>query len=457
MLAGRGPVGVLWPLDKPIPLFPMSLVQSLFAMNLAGASAAVRERRCRRRPLAAGGPRPGDLLARFFAAALGFLLLATVAWLSYASGVLADGRWLALHLAFLGGISQLVLGGAQFFVGAFLATGPPPLRLVWAQLACWNVGTVLVAVGVPTGSGVAAVAGSAMIVSGLVLFAVGLLGLQRRSLQRARWAVRWYYACAAFLGMGVVAGLTLALGVAWPAGSLVGAHMALNLAGWFGTAIVGTLHTFYPSLTQTRLRFGRLQGPTFAAWTVGAAVLATGLAIDLTPIMLAGWVALGFAAVLLVTNLGASVRAAPRPLSLSALLITVAQGFLVAGIVVGIVDALGAGALAEPWRATLAVLLLAGWLGLTVMASLLHLLALLARVRDLTRALPAPRPARDRAAVTFAALAVAVLALARVVPIDWLTRPGAGAVALVYAVLGGHVLFLAARALRAPTRPSPLS
>ena len=36
--------------------------------------------------------------------------------------------------------------------------------------------------------------------------------------------------------------------------------MALNLAGWFGAAIVGTLHTFYPSLTQTQLRLPTLAG-----------------------------------------------------------------------------------------------------------------------------------------------------------------------------------------------------
>jgi hypothetical protein len=32
--------------------------------------------------------------------------------------------------------------------------------------------------------------------------------------------------------------MLLARGVSWPHGSLLGAHLALNIAGWLGTAIV---------------------------------------------------------------------------------------------------------------------------------------------------------------------------------------------------------------------------
>jgi hypothetical protein len=63
------------------------------------------------------------------------------------AGVLGDARWLGLHLALLGDVSQLVLGAGQFFVAAFLATEPLSLALVRAQLTCWNVGAILVALG----------------------------------------------------------------------------------------------------------------------------------------------------------------------------------------------------------------------------------------------------------------------------------------------------------------------
>jgi hypothetical protein len=43
--------------------------------------------------------------------------------------------------------------------------------------------------------------------------------------------------------------------------------MALNVAGWFGTAIVGTLHTFFPSKTFTQRmceNYHRARRPTAA-------------------------------------------------------------------------------------------------------------------------------------------------------------------------------------------------
>jgi hypothetical protein len=101
------------------------------------------------------------------------------------------------------------------------------------------------------------IAGAGLLAVGLVAFIAGLHGLRRRSLQRAPWAIRWYEACATFLGVGVLAGILLATGARWTPGHLLGAHVAPNLAGWFGTAIVGTLHTSSPSLTETRLRSRR--------------------------------------------------------------------------------------------------------------------------------------------------------------------------------------------------------
>ena len=41
-----------------------------------------------------------------------------------------------------------------------------------------------------------------------------------------------------------------ARGVSWSHGDLLGAHLALTLAGWLGIAIIGPLHTFFRSLTQ---------------------------------------------------------------------------------------------------------------------------------------------------------------------------------------------------------------
>src|SRR5690606_32775567 len=126
--------------------------------------------------------------------------------------------------------------------------------------------------------------------------------LKKGSLQTANWAVRWYSAAIALFVPGVILGALLAVHLAWSHGSLLGAHLALNLAGWFGCAIVGTLHTFYPSLTQTQLAYPRLQRPSFYAWAGGALVLAVALAFGSKPASLLGWGLLLLAALLLTAN-----------------------------------------------------------------------------------------------------------------------------------------------------------
>jgi nitrite reductase (NO-forming) len=399
----------------------------------------------------ARGPRPSDLLAAFFLFGLIFLAAAAVVAIIHAATGWADGHWLALHLAFVGGVSQLVLGAGQFFAAAFLATTPPGPRLVRYELISWNAGAILVAVGVPPGVDALTIAGAASLASGLCAFIAALRGLGRRSLQSAPWALRWYEACAVFLGIGVLAGVLLAAGVTWSTGSLLGAHMALNLAGWFGTAIVGTLHTFFPSLTQTRLAFARLQLPTFAAWTSGTAALAAGYALAVGPLVIAGWAVLGLAAGLLCVNLGASLRAAPVALALPARLVAAAQACLLVALVVALVGAITGDATGAPTggtRAALAILLLPGWLGLTVSGSLLHLLAMLARVRDFTRPLPPARPARDSLLAGIATVAVLALAAGRSGDVAALETAALVALLIVYALLSALVARRAVQALR---------
>ena len=78
--------------------------------------------------------------------------------------------------------------------------------------------------------------GALLIAAGMVLCAVALRCMERRSVLRAPWAFRWYQASAACLGLGALVGVLMARGTPWSHGSLVGAHLALNLAGWLGTA-----------------------------------------------------------------------------------------------------------------------------------------------------------------------------------------------------------------------------
>ncbi|MGV1047721.1 MAG: hypothetical protein ACOYD4_04230 [Solirubrobacterales bacterium] len=408
-------------------------------------------RRCRPRPRQEGGLRPTDVVGAFFVCGIAFLLAAAVAAAAQAISPWPWGRWLALHLAFVGGVSQLVLGASQFFAGAFLATDPPPRSLVRGQLIAWSTGAVLLAIAVPERADTLIWIAAGLLLVGLGLWGAAIAALRRRSLRRSPWATRWYVSAAAFLGLGMVAGSLLARGTPWSHGDLLGAHMALNLAGWFGAAIVGTLHTFYPSLTQTQLRYPRLQGVAFLAWTGGVAALALGYGWAVDPLAVAGWLALCVGALALLVNVAACSRGAVRPLSLPARIVGAAQPFLLAALVVATVAAIGDGpaqALAGSTRAAVGTLLVAGWIGLTVLGSLLHLLAVVVRVRGgFVAKMPVPRPRLDTALAALATAGIAALALSQGADLDGWRGPAKALLLAAYLILAGRVVAIAGRVL----------
>lgn len=418
-----------------------------------GAGRCPRTGRSRALRLPDGAVRPSDMLVAFFACAVAMLVVAAAVATAGTLLGLEDARWLALHLAFVGGVSQLVLGAAQFFVCAFLATDPPRRALLRAQLVVWNAAAVAIAVGVPTETVWLTAAGGAGILAGLALFAGGLRGMERRSLQRAPWATRWYRTAAGFFAAGALLGPVMAADAVWTHGSLLAAHMVLNLGGWFGTAIVGTLHTFHPSLTGTRLRRPELQRVAFGCWTAGIGVLALGCAFGVTAVAAAGWLLLLAAAGALGINVAASAKNATQQ-SAPALLVGAAQALLPAAILVALLLTVSGGASAALLgadRDAVAILLVGGWIGFTVLGSLVHLLALMARVRSAFRPTGPARGSTLRyvALASAAVLAVDALALARLTDAAALGAVATAALAALYAGLGARVVSLAVRAVRA--------
>jgi len=400
--------------------------------------------------------RPSDVIGAFFIAGIAMLLAGAAAAILDAVDPWPWGRWLALHLIFVGGISQLVLGASQFFAGAFLATDPPGRGWIRVQLGLWNAGAVLLAVAVPVGSDALVGLAVAALIAGLACYGVSLALMQRDSLQTAPWAVRWYAAAAAALAVGIAAGAVLATGTVWSHGDLLAAHMSLNVGGWFGTAIVGTLHTFFPSLTRSRLARPRLQAPTFAAWVAGVAALAVGYGWLIDPLAIAGWIVLTAAAALLAVNIALSYRSAPPPRTLPTRLLAVAQVLLLAGLLVACVGAIGSGpadALAGTARSAVGTLLVTGWVGITVLGSLLHLLAVLVRVRDPARPMPAPRARLDRLTAAVAAIGVLVLAAGQLAEAPGARAAGSIVLAIGYAMVLARLAPLVTR-VATVARPS---
>jgi nitrite reductase (NO-forming) len=314
---------------------------------------------------------------------------------------------------------------------------------VRAELATWNAGAAAIGAGVPLDLVWLTGLGGTLVLAGAALYAGGLVALRKRSIQRRPWATRWYLTATACLAAGALLGPVLASDAAWTRGSLLGAHLALNLGGWFGLTIAGTLHTFYPSLTGTRLRWAGLEQPCYLAWTLGVLALAAGAAWNSDPLGVAGWAALTVAGGLVAANLLASARAATqRPPAM--LVVSLAQVLLVVTLAAGLASAVSDGPLAGlvgADRDALALLLVGGWVGLTVAGSLLHLLWLMGRVRRPGRS-PRGLP-RERVAVAGAAIAALGLLL---------TAAGAPAgplIAVGYVLLAARIVPLAVRAVRA--------
>ncbi len=333
---------------------------------------------------------PAGLLRTFLPTALGLLGLGTACGIAAALTGEDDLLWAALHLLMLGGVSQLIVGVGQFVVCAFLATAPPPRRLVVAQVVTWNAAVLLVVLSLPLELPRLADLGSLVTLVGLGLFAWGLQSMRRRSLQSQPWALRWYNAAALLLAAGAIVGAALAGAVAWRHGSLLGAHISFNVVGWLGTAIVGTLHTFFPTLTGTRLRFPRLQAWTFGAWILGTLLLADGMARGSGSVKALGLAALSLAAGLLASNLLASLRARTMPLSRAAVAVAAGQCALVVALVSALLAPLvmqDAGIL-EGAALTCALIPTAVWIVLTVAGSLVHLLGVLAHVQRIRRGDP---------------------------------------------------------------------
>jgi hypothetical protein len=178
------------------------------------------------------------------------------------------------------------------------------------------------------------------------------------------------------------------------------------------------------------------------------AALAIGYGWGLDGPTVAGWLALCLAAFALLANVGASLRAAPRPLSLAARIVGAAQLFLPLGLMVAAGAAIDAGpadVLSGSTRTAVGTLLVCGWIGLTVLGSLLHLLAVVVRVRDFSQQMPAPNPRFDVFVAVLATAGTSALALSQQLDLDAWRSPAAVCLLAAYAILAARVAVLAAR------------
>ena len=168
--------------------------------------------------------------------------------------------WLLVHLLGLGAAGNAILIWSRHFADALLRRPPDPARTAEVlRLTAFNAGAVTVVVGmlgrwwpVTLASGV---------VVGVVAVAHGATLLrQLRTALPARFGVtvRYYVAATGCLAIG--AGLGVAMAKPALPGTVherfVIAHAALNLFGWVGLTVLGTLVTLWPTMLRTRMADG---------------------------------------------------------------------------------------------------------------------------------------------------------------------------------------------------------
>ncbi|MFD0313148.1 multicopper oxidase domain-containing protein [Streptomyces flavalbus] len=214
------------------------------------------------------------------------LWLALFAAVATGHHFLPHAYWLLVHTLLLGAVTNAVVIWSGHFAASVLrlpeANRGAPAAL---RLAALNAGAVAVIGGLVTGRWPVVLVGGCLVGGAVLAHAVWLVRLLRRALpSRFAMTVRYYVAASALLPAGA------ALGVLMARGDLAGdlsdrlliAHEVINLLGWVGLTVAGTLITLWPTMLRTRVadgaeRAGRRALPVLLGGltaTVAAALLA---------------------------------------------------------------------------------------------------------------------------------------------------------------------------------------
>ncbi|MDP2772739.1 MAG: multicopper oxidase domain-containing protein [Nocardioides sp.] len=170
-------------------------------------------------------------------------------------------RWLMIHLLVLGAAGHSILVWSRYFADTLVRLPATPRRVQSQRLLLFNVGVLGVAVGVP-GSLWWLVAVGALGIAVAVGWHVASLvrGLRTGFASRFSSTIWFYIAAGALLLVGVALGTWLAAHPGEPLHTrLQLAHVAVNLLGWVGLTVLGTVVTLGPTMLRTRIVEGAEQ------------------------------------------------------------------------------------------------------------------------------------------------------------------------------------------------------
>ena len=188
------------------------------------------------------------------------------AWLASVVGValvhryVPESPWLLVHLLLLGAVTNAIFVWSAHFADALLRRRTTAGSRRWqaGRLITLNLGVLTVVAGMVGARWILTLVGS--VVVGAAAAAHGItLALQARAALASRFGatVRYYICASLALPIGAGLGATLARDPVEPwHGRLVIAHITLNLLGWIGLTVMGTLVTLWPTMLRTRIAEG---------------------------------------------------------------------------------------------------------------------------------------------------------------------------------------------------------
>lgn len=311
---------------------------------------------------------------------LGWLLLAVLATIFHRW--LPTPRWLMIHLVLLGAITHAILVWSQYFSFALLrsqATERDRLKQNF-RLAFVNGGALFVFGGVMWAVSPLVLVGASSIIVGIAWHALSLIVRMRGALRgRFGGTVRYYVASALMLIVGVVVGSWVAVGE--PEENLVLMHAIVNLLGWVGLTVAGTVVTLWPTILRTRAHEHSHTGAAKAlpVLVFALVVAAIGAATGLLIVMLVGLVGYLGGLVLLGYSLWQAARQAP-PYSFAALSVGAALTWwsggvltIIIGGVIALINGTGFSGADEVFRAVVPFLV-AGFAAQLLLGALSYLI-----------------------------------------------------------------------------------
>jgi len=336
------------------------------------------------RPRRAAVDRRADRLVAMTAISLavGFLALAVATALLPAADRV--GLWLPIHLALAGAATTAIAGVMPFFSAAIATSQPVDARLRWSSVAAVALGAATVTLGFSDGALTVAAVGGTLFSFGVVLVGYAMLVPFRRGLGPRGGIVAVGYAAA--LAMVLVGAIMATLFVsgwrpvleAW--GYLKPAHAWLNLVGFVSLIIATTLLHFFPTVIGARIQRVPAAYATTIGIAAGAALVALGFGVrsDLVARIGAALVVIGAVALAIYAVQVWRTRArwtgdhGWHRFAMGGLISAIA--WFEIGMLAATSRILADGA--APTAVSVDVLagpLIAGWMGLAVLASATHL------------------------------------------------------------------------------------